>query len=149
MAGNPLNTDDYGFESYINKQVKADYGDVSLKCISANEDKRPIGKGNILYKKNDMYGLQLSFTRSGQTNILERLLLCTIHSNYTRKNRLFTVDLKTTENPAMRYSTFKNRWIGERFITSGCRIDFNSAITNLTVTNFSEDTDKLSDIPYE
>ena len=72
-----------------------------------------------------------------------------IHSNYTRKNRLFTVDLKTTENPAMRYSTFKNRWIGERFITSGCRIDFNSAITNLTVTNFSEDTDKLSDIPYE
>lgn len=149
MAGKPLNTDDCEFKSYINKGVKADFEDVELKCVSANEDKLPIGKGNILYKKDGMYGLQLSFTRSGQTNILERLLLCTIHSNYTRKNRLFTVDLKTTENPAMRYSTFVNRWADERFITSGCRIDFNRAVTNLTVTNFSEDTDKLSDIPYE
>ena len=57
--------------------------------------------------------------------------------------------MKPSEKHATRNSTFKNRWIGERFITSGCRIDFNSAITNLTVTNFSEDTDKLSDIPYE
>lgn len=149
MAGKPLNTDDYEFKSYINKGVKADFEDVELKCVSANEDKLPIGKGNILYKKDGMYGLQLSFTRSGQTNILERLLLCTIHSNYTRKNRVFTVDLKTTDNPVMRYSTFINRWSGERFITSGCRFDFNRAVTNLTVTNFSEDTDKLSDIPYE
>lgn len=147
--GKTPSADDYEFSSYINDKVSSDYRDVSLKCISANEDKLPVGKGNILMKSGNSYDLQLSFTRGGQTNILERLLLCTIHSNYSRKNKIFTVDIKTTDNPAMRYSTLKNRWSDEKFLTSGCRIDFNRAITNLTVFNFSEDTDKLSDIPYE
>lgn len=147
--GDPFNTDDYEFVSYINKNVVSDYRDVSLKCISANEDEIPIGKGNILKKSGEFYGLNLSFARAGQVNILERLLLCTIHSNYTRKNKIFTVDIKTTDNPAMRYSTLKSRWPDDKFLTAGCRIDFNRAITNLTVYNFSEDVDKLSEIPYE
>lgn len=144
-----VSTDDYEFRSYINKNVVTDLEELTLKCISANEIKLPIGKANVLRKMDNHYELQLSFTRSEQTDILERLLLCTIHSNYTRKNKKFTVDIKTTDNPAMRYSTLKNRWPDDKFLTSGCRIDFNQAITNLTVYNFSEDTDKLSDIPYE
>lgn len=147
--GNAPSTDDYEFRSYINKDVVTDLEELTLKCISANEDKMPACKASILKKIGNSYDLQLSYTRSSQTNILERLLLCTIHSNYTRNNKKFTVDIKTTDNPAMRYSTLKNRWPDDKFLTSGCRIDFNQAITNLTVYNFSEDTDKLSDIPYE
>lgn len=142
-----ISVEDYEFRSYINKNVATDLEEVRLKCISANSDLLPIGKGNILKHLNDGYELQLSYARSSQTTSLERLLLCTIHSNYTRKNKVFTVDLRTTDNPAMRYSTFNSLWSGEQFMTSGCRIDFNRAVTNLKVYNFSEDTDKLSDLP--
>lgn len=151
IDGKSISTDDYEFRSYINRNVVTDLEEITLKCISANEKNEPIGKANILSlnQVSDSYKYHTIFTRSGQTDILERLLLCTIHSNYTRKNKKFTVDIKTTDNPAMRYSTLKNRWPDDKFLTSGCRIDFNQAITNLTVYNFSEDTDKLSDIPYE
>ena len=149
QVGDDISTDDYEFRSYIYSKVVTDLEDITLKCISANETKAPAGFANILKMESDYYELQNSYSRSGQTNILERLLLCTIHSNYTRKNKIFTVDIKTTDNPAMRYSTLKSRWPDDKFLTAGCRIDFNRAITNLTVYNFSEDVDKLSEIPYE
>ncbi|MCD8270569.1 MAG: hypothetical protein LUD46_20410 [Parabacteroides sp.] len=41
--GKDISTDDYEFKSYINKKVKADYDNVILKCISANEDHLPVG----------------------------------------------------------------------------------------------------------
>lgn len=144
-----ISSDDYEFRSYINRNVVTDLKDITLKCISANEKHEPIGKANIMSRNGDSYKYHTSYTRSGQTNILERLLLCTIHSNYTRKNKIFTVDIKTTDNPAMQYSTLNSHWPDDKFLTSGCRIDFNRAITNLTVYNFSEDVDKLSEIPYE
>lgn len=147
--GNTLSTDDYVFKSYVDKKVRADYRNVTLKCISANEDLLPIGRANLLKKEGGGLRLQVKFTRSGQTDILERLLLCTIHSNYTRKNRVIKVDVNMTDNPAMRYCTYGTVLGDGRLITLGCELDFYNAKTTITACDFSQDVDKLSNIPYE
>lgn len=144
-----LNTDDYEFKSYINKKVSADYDDVTLKCISANEDKSPVGKANILKKVGNHYELQLSYTRSGQTDILERLLMCTIHSNFTTKNKAISIDIKMTDNPALRYVTYNNVLQSDGMYITGATLDFHNAKTTIKAVEFSADVDKLSDIPYE
>lgn len=147
--GKSPSTDDYEFKSYINKKVSADYGEVTLKCISANEDGLPVGKGNILKKIGDHYELQLSYSRAGQTNILERLLMCTIHSNFTTKNKAITIDIKMTDNPALRYVTYRNVLYSDGMYITGATLDFSNAKTTIKAVEFSADVDKLSDIPYE
>ena len=144
-----ISTDDYEFKSYINKKVAADYDDVTLKCISANEEKLPVGKANILKKVDDHYELQLSYSRSGQTDILERLLMCTIHSNFTTKNKVISVDIKMTENPALRYVTYDNVLQSDGMYITGATLDFHNAKTTIKAVEFSADVDKLSDIPYD
>lgn len=144
-----LDTDDIEFKSYINKKVSADYDEVTLKCISANEERLPVGKGNILKKVGDHYELQLSYTRAGQTNILERLLMCTIHSNFTTKNKVISVDIKMTDNPALRYVTYDNVLQSDGMYVTGATLDFHNAKTTIKAVEFSADVDKLSDIPYE
>lgn len=149
QEGKSPSADDYEFKSYINKKVSADYDEVTLKCISANEDRLPVGKGNILKKVGDHYELQLSYTRSGQTNILERLLMCTIHSNFTTKNKVISVDIKMTDNPALRYITYDNVLQSNGMYVTGATLDFHNAKTTIKAVEFSADVDKLSDIPYE
>lgn len=144
-----LDTDDIEFKSYINKKVFSDYNELTLKCISANEDLLPVGKGNILKKVGDHYELQLSYTRSGQTNILERLLMCTIHSNFTTKNKVISVDIKMTDNPALRYVTYDNVLQSNGMYVTGATLDFHNAKTTIKAVEFSADVDRLSDIPYE
>ncbi|KMM33599.1 hypothetical protein ACM15_11315 [Parabacteroides goldsteinii] len=148
-SGESPSTDDYEFKSYINKKVESDYNDITLKCISANEDKLPVGKANILKKVDNHYELQLSYTRSGQTDILERLLMCTIHSNFTTKNKVISVDIKMTENPALRYVTYDNVLQSDGMYITGATLDFHNAKTTIKAVEFSADVDKLSDIPYD
>lgn len=141
-------TDDYEFKSYVKKKVKSDFDDITLKCISANEEKVPIGKANILKKVADHYELQLSYTRAGQTDILERLLMCTIHSNFTTKNEKVTVDVKMTDNPALSYVSCAPILSGEYLVT-GCTLDYHNAKTTITAVGYSDDTARLSNIPYD
>lgn len=148
-SGESPSTDDYEFKSYINKKVESDYNDITLKCISANEDKLPVGKANILKKVDNHYELQLSYTRSGQTDILERLLMCTIHSNFTTKNKAISVDIKMTENPALRYVTYDNVLQSDGMYITGATLDFHNAKTTIKAVEFSADVDKLSDIPFD
>ena len=143
-----VSVDDYEFKSYINKKVANDFNDITLKCISANEDGIPIGKGNILKKEGDKYTLQTSFTRSNQTDILERLLMCTIHSNFSQKNERFSVTSKIAGNPMLSYITYYPVLSGE-YIVAGCTIDFNKGSVNISAVGYSDDTAKLSDIPYD
>lgn len=141
-------TDDYEFKSYINKKVKSDFDEITLKCISANEEKAPIGKANILKKNGDSYDLQLSYTRAGQTDILERLLMCTIHSNYSQKNEQFGCTVKLKGNPVMGYVTYSSILNGNYLVT-GAEIDFRRSSMTLSCVGYSKDTAKLSSIPYE
>lgn len=147
--GESPSTDDYEFKSYINKNVESDYEEVTLKCISANEDKSPIGRANILKKIDNHYELQLSYTRSGQTDILERLLMCTIHSNFTTKNKAISIDIKMTDNPALRYVTYNDVLQSNGMYITGAILDFHNAKTTIKAVEFSADVDKLSNIPYE
>lgn len=146
---NAISTDDYEFKSYVNKKVSSDYDDVQLKCISANEEKAPIGKANILRKTNSGYELQLSYTRAGQTNILERLLMCGIHSNFATKNKVISVDIKMSDNPALRYTTYKNVIQSDGMYITGATLDFHEAKTTIKAVDFSADVAKLSIIPYD
>lgn len=141
-------TDDYEFKSYVNKKVKSDFDEITLKCISANEEKVPIGKANILKKVADHYELQLSYTRAGQTDILERLLMCTIHSNFATKNEKVTVDVKMTDNPALSYVSCAPILSGE-YLVVGCTLDYHNAKTTITAVGYSDDVAKLSNIPYD
>lgn len=147
--GQKLSTDDYEFKSYVNKKVATDLENITLKCISANEEKAPIGKANMLKKVGDRYELQLSFTRSGQTDILERLLMCTVHSNFTAKNEKITVDIKMSDNPILSYCTYKNVIQSDGMFIVGATLDFHNAITTITAVGYSDDVAKLSSIPYD
>ena len=141
-------TDDYEFKSYVNKKVKSDLGEITLKCISANEEKAPIGKANILKKFDSGFTFQLSYTRSGQTNILERLLMCTIHSNYSQKHGQFGCTLHLKGNPVMGYVTY-TKFLQGKYLVTGAELDFRRATMQLSCVGFSKDDAKLSDIPYE
>ena len=146
--GNSISTDDYEFKSYVNKKVKSDLGEITLKCISANEEKAPIGKANILKKVDSGFTFQLSYTRSGQTNILERLLMCTIHSNYSQKHGQFGCTLHLKGNPVMGYVTY-TKFLQGKYLVTGAELDFRRATMQLSCVGFSKDDAKLSDIPYE
>lgn len=146
--GHEPSTDDYEFKSYVNKRVASDFDDVTLKCISANEEKAPIGKANILRKVEGGFDFQTAFTRAGQTDILERLLMCTIHSNFTTKNEKVTVDVKMTDNPALSYVSCAPILSGEYLVT-GCTLDYHNAKTTITAVGYSDDTARLSNIPYD
>lgn len=146
--GNSISTDDYEFDSYVNKKVKSDFDEVTLKCISANEEKAPIGKANILKKVDKGFKFQLSYTRAGQTNILERLLMCTIHSNYSQKNSQFECTLHLKGNPIMGYVTY-NKFLKGNFLVTGAELNFRRATMTLSCVGFSKDVAKLSDIPYD
>lgn len=146
--GNELNTDDYEFKSYIDKRVKSDLPSIELKCISANEENLPVGKGNILSIEDGTFKIHTSFTRSDQTDILERLLMVTIHSNYTKKNQKFNAVIDLNEVNPLGYITYSSQLRG-RFLLTGCRYDFNMASVTVSAVEFQKDTDKLSNIPYE
>lgn len=144
-----IDLEDFEFKSYVNKKVKADFREVKLYCVSANEEECPAGKGNILKKTAYGHELQLSFTRAGQTDCLERLLMRTIHSNYTAKSRLISVDVEMSKNPIMRVVTYNPIIDSPGMLVSGCKLDFGNATTHLTAYDFSADTANLSSIPYE
>lgn len=148
VDGDSINTDDYSFRSYINKNVKSDLGEITLKCISANEEMAPVGKANILRKSDNGYSLQLAYTRSGQTDILERLLMCSIHSNFSRKNERFSVTSKIAGNPALSHITYSPVLSGE-YLVNGCELDFRAGKVRISAVGYSEDTAKLTDIPYD
>ena len=143
-----ISTDDYSFRSYINKNVKSDLGEITLKCISANEEMAPVGKANILRRSDNGYSLQLAYTRSGQTDILERLLMCTIHSNYSQKNEKFSVGCKIAGNPVLSYIGYSPVLSG-KYLVSGCDMDFRAGRVSINAIGYSMDTAKLSDIPYD
>lgn len=146
--GHEPSTDDYEFKSYVNKKVANDFDDVTLKCISANEEKAPIGKANILKKVEGGFDFQTSFTRAGQTDILERLLMCTIHSNYSQKNEQFSSVIKITDNPALSYVTC-NPILRGQYLVTGCTLDFNAGKVKISAVGYSDDIAKLSSIPYD
>lgn len=146
--GHEPSTDDYEFKSYVNKRVASDFDDVTLKCISANEEKAPIGKANILRKVEGGFDFQTAFTRAGQTDILERLLMCTIHSNFATKNEKLTVDVKMTNNPALSYVSC-NPILSNKYLVIGCTLDYNNAKTTISAVDYSDDVAKLSNIPYD
>lgn len=139
---------DCEFKSYVNKKVVTDFEKKELKVTSCNEEQIPTGKGCILALKNGIYAFQLKYTRGGQTDVLERLLMCSIHSNFTTKNRNISVDIKMTENPAMRYVTYNGILPSKGMLVKGCTLDFDTAVTRITAADFSEDTVKLSSLPY-
>ncbi|MCD8270570.1 MAG: hypothetical protein LUD46_20415 [Parabacteroides sp.] len=98
---------------------------------------------------DDSYEYQTAFTRAGQTDILERLLMCTIHSNFTAKNKSLSIDIKMTDNPMLRYVTYKNVIQSDGMYIAGATLDFHNAVTTIKAVEFSADVDKLSNIPYE
>lgn len=144
-----ISSTDCEFKSYVNKKVATDFKEKDLKVVSCNEEKVPVGKGNILVLCDGQYNGQLKFTRAGQTDILERLLMCSIHSNFTTKNRVISVDIKMTENPALRYVTYDGIIDSDGMIVKGCSMDFDRAMTRITAADFSADTVKLSNLPYD
>lgn len=147
-SGDSIDTDDVEFASYINAKVKNDYPEVTLKCISGNEDSVPVGKGNILRKGSSGYVIHKEYRRKDQVDILERLLMCTIHSNYSGKNEQFSSNLNFTKNPIMQSVTYDDVLDGT-YIVTGCEINLSEATVMIEAVGFSEDTEKLSDIPYE
>jgi len=147
--GNDVAALDYEYKSYINKNVSTDFDRKELKVVTCNEDKLPVGKGSLLKIVDNHYELQLEYTRAGQTNILERLLMCSIHSNYTKKNKIITVDVEGTINPMLRTCTYNGVGFTSGILIVGCSIDYSRGVTTLTAVDFSEDVENLSDIPYE
>lgn len=146
--GESLSSEDYEFKSYINKNVASNYDNITLKCISANEEKAPIGRANLLKRDRNNYELQLSYTRAGATEILERLLMSTIHSNFATKNKVISVDIKMTDNPALRCVTYDNVLKSDGMYITGATLDFHEAVTKIQAVDIHADTFTLSDIPY-
>lgn len=146
--GDELSTDDYEFKSYINKKVKNDLEEITLKCISANEDKYPIGKANMLAKSGSDYTILTSFSRAGQTDILERLLMRTVHSNYSQKNEQFTATVKLKGNPILGHIAYSSLLSGN-YLVAGAELDFKNTSAVISCVGYDKDTAQLSDIPYD
>nr|WP_321523334.1 hypothetical protein [uncultured Macellibacteroides sp.] len=146
--GNDVSSLDYEFKSYINKNVSSDYEKKELKVVSCNEDLLPVGKGNLLKMVDSHYEFQLNYLRANQTAILERLLMCSIHSNYTKKNKMIEVDVLSTDTPIIKKCTYTGVGFSSDMLIIGCNIDYQKGVAKLNVVDFSEDVESLSDIPY-
>lgn len=147
-SGDSINVPDVEFSSYVNTKVKTDLDEKKIIVCSANEDEYPVSKGSLLVSDStELFNCQLSYTRSGQTDILERLLMCSLHSNFSSKRRTIQIDIKGCANPALRKVTYNNLFTSD-FMVMGCSIDFENSKTTLIGSEYSEDTAKLSDIKY-
>lgn len=74
--------------------------------------------------------------------------MCTIHSNFTTKNGKISVDIKMTDNPSLGYVSYEPV-LSDKYLVVGCTLNFQEAKTTITAVGYSDDTAKLSNIPYE
>ena len=141
---NEVNTDDFVFKTFINKNVASDLDSINLICISANEEQIPFGKANIL----DSNGKILNeYTREGTTTILEKLLMRTIHSNYSQKSYKLKVDVLNDKNLMLSKLTFKDVLGDRTFTVSGSLTDFASSKQELILVETTKDNVDVANIP--
>jgi len=133
-----INTDDVEYVSYINKLVKDDGEDITLK-LGTNLNHLPVCKGGIIGYKNSNYFYLQNFTRNGATDILENLLARSIVSNYT--NRTIEIQCSINKiNSLFGYLTYSNYWSGIKFGIQGADIDFHEDTIDLTLQEICADT---------
>lgn len=147
--GEKLEFGDIEFKSYINKKVKSDLDDIELKVVNSNEDNFPISRASLMRKVGNIFVYSGEFVRAGATNILERLLMRTIHSNYTSKNRSISVYVKGCANPMLCDTTYNGVGLTNKMLITGCSIDFKANATNVECAEYSNDVINLGDIPYD
>ena len=146
--GNDVSEDDYKFDSYIDPKVETDMRDISLSCVTANEDGAPVGRANLLERTGRYYGIATRYSRKGATDILERLLMRTLHSNLSGRKERWKVVTMMAGNPVGRTVTYEGVLDGDYLVT-GCEMDLWEATTVITAVGYSGDTIDLSNIPYE
>lgn len=142
--GNEISTDDFVFKTFINKNVESDLDSINLTCISANEEQIPLGRANILDASNNIIN---DFTREGTTTILEKLLMRTIHSNYSKKSYKVGIDVLNNTNLMLNKITFEDVLPGKVFTVAGSLIDFANSTQRLTLVETSKDNVDVASLP--
>ncbi len=137
---NDVSNNDIEYWSYINKNVKDDGSDITLK-LGTNTTYVPIEKGSILGFSGGAYFQVQSFTRGGTTGIVENLLAKSITSNYTPK----TLEVQCSINKIP--STFGvltyNNYLTGNFGIQGAVIDYSESTIDLTLQQINVDDPTL------
>lgn len=147
--GQKMEFGDIEFKSYINKKVKSDLDEVELKVVNANEEQFPISRASLMRKVGNIFVYSGEFVRAGATNILERLLMRTLHSNYTSKNRAISVVVKGTDNPMLYDTTYNGVGLTNKMLILGCKIDLKADATEVECVEYDSDTIHIGNIPYD
>ena len=142
--GNEISTDDFVYKTFINKNVENDLDSINLTCISANEEQIPLGRANLL---DSACNIVNNYTREGVTTILEKLLMRTIHSNYSKKTYKLGIDVLSNTNLMLSKITFEDVLPGRVFTLAGSLVDFANSTQRLTLIETSKDNVDVATLP--
>lgn len=136
--GKDLVINDVEYTAYMNASFKNAGGDITL-LQGTNKLRSPIEKASMM-KRDELgvYSYIQNWTREGDTDCIENLLLRSIVSNYTQK----TLELACTPNRlpyvigSLRYEDYL---AGKKFMVMGCVTDFKENRSNVTIQEISVD----------
>ena len=134
--GKELSVSDMEYFSALDPAFKDDY---KIDLIhGTNVSKCPIEKGSLLFDNGTQYAFCQSWTRSGQTSILEKLLQNTVKSNYLNPS----IQLVCTVNslPSLiGVVHYQSQLPGKSFMISSAKINLEDNATELTLQEVSKD----------
>jgi hypothetical protein len=133
-----ISKDDIEYISYLNKQVKNDSEDITLK-LATNVNYLPVAKGSILGYKNSSYYHVQNFTRNGTTDIIENLLARSIIGNYSNKTVEILCTINKT-NTLFGTFTYANYWNTMKFAVIGANINYQDDAIELSLQEINEDS---------
>lgn len=132
-----IGQDDIDYISYLDKNVKDDGEDITLK-LGTNFNYYPTAKGGMLWKTGDEYRWVRNFYRSGNYDYLENLLCYSIKSNYIER----TIELQCTINrinELLGSLSYQSHFGPKRFGIQGAEIDYAEATILLKLQEIRED----------
>lgn len=138
---NEIELKDIEHQYWVNKNIKDDAGDISLK-LGTNISYNPLAIGGILKNTSGSYSYIQSFTRGGTTGILEHLLARSIVSNYNTK----TIEIECAINnidSVFGVLTYNNYLTGN-FAIEGSVIDYSEQTIDLSMQQISIDDSNLN-----
>jgi len=134
---------DVEFQGYLDKTVKEEAEQISLIC---GTDTTGIDRGKIMYADSGAYTPITAFTRAGQTQKIEYLLLNSLSSNY--RFGYLTINSLKLENKFNQLSVITDTGIisDKKFMVKSMSVNFRDNLVETAITELT--VDSLTITPY-
>lgn len=136
-SGNEVGKTDLEYISKLNSNFSNE-GQKVTTYQGTNVSEFPVQRGNIIvYNSNGAWTYATAFNREGKTEILEKLLLRSIKSNYGSANVNLSIDLPA--NNQLGYYTYTNYLSGKKLYPLSNKINLSENTSSLVLREVHKD----------